>query len=123
MSLPRPEDASRQQIQHVLGAFWSEWPGEDIATVYTGTQVSATASFIKRFALCDSFYSSKLAYTEEDDLELRVRCPGRGNIVEVAMLAYALIHNCEPDEIPVGRDHGNSVAWPERSSNLAAKQD
>src|SRR6266566_4947804 len=75
MSLPRPEDASRQQIQHVLGAFWSEWPGEDIPTVYTGTQVSATASFIKRFALCDSFYSSKLAYTEEDDIELPCSLP------------------------------------------------
>ncbi len=87
------------------------------------TRARRVLVFIKRFALCDSFYSSKLAYTEEDDIELRVRCPGRGNIVEVAMLAYTLIHNCEPNEIPVGRDHGNSVAWPERSSNLAAKQD
>ena len=26
---------------------------------------------------------------------VRVRCPGCGNIVEVVMLAYTLIHNCD----------------------------
>ena len=123
MSLPRPEDASRQQIQHVLGAFWSEWPGEDIPTVYTGTQLSATASFIKRFALCDSFYSSKLAYTEEDDIELRVRCPGRGNIVEVAILAYTLIHNCERTKYQWGEIMEILSPGPNVPPNLAAKQD
>ena len=29
---------------------------------------------------------------------VRVRCPGCGNIVEVIMLNYTLIHGCNPDK-------------------------
>lgn len=33
---------------------------------------------------------------------VRVRCPGCGNIVEVVMLAYTLIHNCDFDKYRQG---------------------
>jgi hypothetical protein len=29
---------------------------------------------------------------------VRVRCPGRGNVVQVVMLNYTLIHGCDPDK-------------------------
>ena len=31
------------------------------------------------------------------------RCPGCGNIVEVVMLAYTLIHGCDPDKYKPGQ--------------------
>ncbi|SRR6266566_3927262 len=34
---------------------------------------------------------------------VRVRCPGCGNVVEVVMLAYTLIHNCDPDKYKRGQ--------------------
>jgi hypothetical protein len=33
---------------------------------------------------------------------VRVRCPGCGNIVEVMMLAYSLIHNADPEKYQWG---------------------
>ena len=33
---------------------------------------------------------------------VRVRCPGCGNIVEVVMLAYTLIHGCDPTKYQAG---------------------
>ena len=33
---------------------------------------------------------------------VRVRCPGCGNIVEVVMLAYTLIHGSDPDKYKAG---------------------
>ena len=33
---------------------------------------------------------------------VRVRCPGYGNIVEVVMLAYTLIHGCDPTKYQAG---------------------
>ena len=33
---------------------------------------------------------------------VRVRCPSCGNIVEVVMLAYTLIHGCDPDKYKPG---------------------
>jgi hypothetical protein len=33
---------------------------------------------------------------------VRVRCPGCGNIVEVVMLNYTLIHGCDPDKYRPG---------------------
>ena len=41
---------------------------------------------------------AKLAY----GWRVCVRCPGCGNIVEVVMLAYTLIHNCDPDKYKAG---------------------
>lgn len=41
---------------------------------------------------------AKLAYGRR----VRVRCPGCGNIVEVVMLAYTLIHNCDPGKYKEG---------------------
>lgn len=34
--------------------------------------------------------------------QVRVRCPGCGNVVEVVMLAYTLIHNCDPNKYQAG---------------------
>jgi hypothetical protein len=33
---------------------------------------------------------------------VRVRCPGCGNIVEVVMLAYTVIHGCDPSKYRPG---------------------
>jgi hypothetical protein len=33
---------------------------------------------------------------------VRVRCPGCGNVVEVVMPAYTLIHNCDSDKYEPG---------------------
>lgn len=34
---------------------------------------------------------------------VRVRCPGCGNIVEVVMLQYTLIHGCDPNKYRSGQ--------------------
>jgi len=34
---------------------------------------------------------------------VRVRCPGCGNIVDVVMLAYTLIHNSDPNKYRCGQ--------------------
>ena len=33
---------------------------------------------------------------------VRVRCPGCGNIVEVVMLTYTVIHGCDPNKYKPG---------------------
>ena len=33
---------------------------------------------------------------------VRVRCPGCENVAEVVMLAYTLIHNCDPGQYKPG---------------------
>ena len=34
---------------------------------------------------------------------VRVRCPGCGNIVAVVMLAYSVIHGCDPEKYQSGQ--------------------